>query len=148
MLRDDILARSDLAAAVQARDCDALAAAMSVGRTRLVPRLVGERGILDVLGPVGGDSFLSTLEAITLPELLPEPLRPYFGTIRRGVTWLHSEGLDVGSTTTRNLLDALVATGVLSADAVGKIKALAEVPHDLTAREVAEALYNDDGSLI
>lgn len=140
-------ARVELADAIEARDCEHIAAFLSVGRVRAVSREVGERGIIDVLGPVAGDAFLLTLESITAAELLPVPLRPCFGAIRRGVSWLKTGGLDVGAPTTRLLLDGLVGAGVLPAADVAKVKALAEVPDPVTQRQVAEALYHDDGSL-
>lgn len=146
-LRDDILARTELSQAVQERDCIAIAAAMSVGRVQVVSHLIGERGILDLLGAIDGDAFLAALESITEPALLPEPLRPYFGAIQRGVAWLKKDGLDIGSATTRSLLAALAAAGVLDAGSVAKIKGLAEKPCELTPRQVAEVIFNDDGSL-
>jgi hypothetical protein len=145
-LREDILNRPDLAEAVAARDCETLAAAMSVGRVQTVSHEVGERGILDVLGPVAGDNFLAVLENIKTADDLPGPLKPCFGAIRRGVSWLKTSGLDVGAQTTRLLLDGLAGAGVLPQADVNKVKALAERPAPVGAREVAEALYNDDGS--
>lgn len=147
-LHDDILNRPELAAAIQARDCESIAAALSVNRVRAVSHEIGERGILDLLGPVAGDAFLSALEAIAAPTDLPAPLQLYFGAIRRGVSWLKSSGLDVGAPTTRLLLDNLALAGILKATDVARIKAIAEVPDNVTARQVAEALYHDDGSLI
>lgn len=143
----EILNRPDLAAAVAARDCESIAEAISVNRVRAVSHEIGERGILDLLGPVAGDAFLSALEGITEPADLPGPMQQYFGAIRRGVSWLKSSGLDVGAPTTRLLLDNLALAGKLPPAEVAKIKAIAEVPDPVTARQVAEALYNDDGSL-
>jgi hypothetical protein len=145
-LREDILNRPDLAEAVAARDCETLAAAMSVGRIRAVSHEVGERGILDALGPIQGDAFLSALENIKTAADLPPPLQPCFGAIRRGVAWLKTSGLDVGAPTTRLLLDGLAGAGVLPQADVNKVKALAERPDSVGVREVAEALFNDDGS--
>lgn len=142
-------ARAELAAAIEARDCEAIAAAISIGRVAPVPHEIGERGILDVLGPVEGDAFLAALEAIAAgtADDLPVPLRPSFGAIRRGVSWLKTGGLDVGAPTTRLLLDSLVGVGKLPAASVTKVKAVAEVADPVTARQVAEVLFHDDGSL-
>lgn len=129
-LREDILNRPDLAESVEARDCGALAAAISVGRIRAVSHEVGERGILDALGPIQGDNFLTVLENIKTADDLPPPLKQCFGAIRRGVAWLKTSGLDAGALTTRLLLDGLAAAGVLPQADVSKVK----------------ALYNDDGS--
>lgn len=142
-------ARAELAAAIEARDCETIAAAVSVGRVAPVPHEIGERGILDVLGPVEGDAFLATLEGIAAgtADDLPVPLRPSFGAIRRGVSWLKTGGLDVGAPTTRLLLDSLVGVGKLPAASVAKVKAVAERPAPVSPRQVAEVLFNDDGSM-
>lgn len=138
-----------LSAAIEARDCEAIAAAISIGRVAPVPHEIGEQGILDVLGPVEGDVFLAALEAIAAgtADDLPVPLRPSFGAIRRGVSWLKTGGLDVGSLTTRLLLDSLVGVGKLPAASVAKVKAVAERPAPVSPRQVAEVLFNDDGSM-
>lgn len=145
-LREDILNRPDLAEAVEARDCESIAAAISVGRVQAVPHEVGERGILDALGPVQGDNFLTVLGNIKTADDLPSPLKQCFGAIRRGVAWLKTSGLDVGALSTRLLLDGMAGAGILPQADVSKVKALAERPAPVTPREVAEALYNDDGS--
>ena len=144
------LTRLDLLARVPeevlaSRDSQAIADAFNVGRVRLVSRLIGERGVLDALGPIAGEAFLAALEAITSAEALPEPARPYFGALRRGVAWLKSEGLDLGSSTTRSLLDLLASVGVLDAAAVGTIKALARTPDAIDELTVRRLAWSDNG---
>lgn len=118
----------------------AVAAILSVGRTRLHPRLVSERGVLEALGPVEGDAVLTALESITSPDALPEAARPYYGAIRRGVAWLKGDGLDVGSPTTRQMLDLLAAVGLIGAASVTTLKALGEVPDPISADHVSRAI--------
>lgn len=52
-----------------------IAAILSADRFIYVPHEIGERGIIDALGPVAGDAFLSALEAINSADLLPLPLQ-------------------------------------------------------------------------
>lgn len=124
-----------------------IAAILSVGRVTIVSHEIGERGILDVLGSEDGETFLVALEGITDPAALPESLRPHYGAIRRGVSWLKSDGLDVGSPTTRKLLDALAAAGILDAGAVAKVKKVAERDHPFHYNVVSDALNVAEGRL-
>ena len=133
------LTPGEVALATLRNDGD-LAASLAVGRVRLSPHLVGERGILDVLGPVAGDAFLTALEAISTAADLPAPLQPYYGTIRRGVAWLKTDGLDVGSVTTRALLDSLAASGIVDPAAVAAIKVTAEQPDPIATHAVSDVL--------
>lgn len=144
------VSRLDLIARVSeevlaSRDSQAIADAFNVGRVRIVSRLIGERGVLDALGPIAGEAFLAALEAITSAEALPEPARPYFGALRRGVAWLKSEGLDIGSATTRSLLDLHANVGVLDAAAVATIKALAQTPDAIDELTVRRLAWSDSG---
>jgi len=130
-----------------ARNDVQIAAIISAGRVRVVSHLIGERGILDVLGPVAGDAFLTALEAIVTADNLPAALQPYFGAIRRGVAWLKTDGLDVGSATTRSLLDSLAAAGIVAPESVASIKALAERPDPINYNHVSDALNIAEGRM-
>jgi len=123
-----------------------MASIISAGRIRVVSHLIGERGILDVLGPVAGDAFLAALEAITADNL-PAALQPYFGALRRGVAWLKTDGLDVGSETTRSLLDSLAAAGVVAQESVASIKALAERADPIHYNLLSDALNIAEGRM-
>lgn len=129
-----------------ARNDVQIAAIISAGRVRVVSHLIGERGILDVLGPVAGDAFLAALEAITADNL-PVPLQPYFGALRRGIAWLKTDGLDVGSATTRGLLDSLAAARVVAPESVAAIKALAERPDPIHYNPLSDALNIAEGRM-
>lgn len=129
-----------------ARNDVQIAAIISAGRVRVVSHLIGERGILDVLGPVAGDAFLAALEAITA-DSLPAALQPYLGALRRGIAWLKTDGLDVGSATTRSLLDSLAAAGVVAPESVASIKALAERPEPIHYNLLSDALNVAEGRM-
>lgn len=128
----------------QARADGDLAAAISVGRSRLHPRLVSERGVLEALGPIEGDVVLTALESITSADVLPESARPYYGAIRRGVAWLKGDGLDMGSPTTRQMLDLLAAVGLVGAASAATLKALGTTPDPVSADQVSAILNRED----
>lgn len=118
----------------------AIAAALSEGRQKLCSHMIGERGILDTLGPVDGEAFLSALESIASADMLPEAAQPYFGALKRGVAWLKTDGIDVGSETTRELLNVLVAAGSVSELSVKTLKALAMKDDPVSVADVSEVL--------
>lgn len=137
----------DIDALLPLRNDVAIAVILSAGRIILVPHEIGERGILNVLGSIAGDAFLSALEAIASPTDLPAPLQPHYGAIRRGVTWLKKDGLDVGSQTTRALLDGLAAVGLVDAASVAALKALAERQDPISFNAVSDALNIAEGRM-
>lgn len=148
-IRDAIAADAGLLAAVKGENPNwaAIAEAVSVGRKRLVTRLITERGVMSVLGVVEGDAFLSGLEAFanaTLPT--GHPLKPAHPGIKRAIGWLKTDGIDIGDAITHQLLDALVAVGIVKAESVAKIKALAQVADAVGEYDVRRAVFNDDGS--
>lgn len=124
-----------------------IAAILSADRFIYVPHEIGERGIIDALGPVAGDAFLSALEAINSADLLPLPLQPYFGALRRGVAWLKTDGLDIGAKTTRDLLAALAAAGIVDAAAVAVLEAIPRRDNPLHFNVVSDALNIAEGRL-
>lgn len=121
-LRDEILAGGfDL----QNRDDGAIAAALSVGRTKIVPTEIGKGRILATLGLTVGNSLLDVID--TAPDF-------------RHVKQLVENGwLDIGSDLARASVDALVPT-VLTQTEADVLKALAEVPDVVTPQDVAKAL--------
>lgn len=126
------------------RDTAQIAAALPV-IVSVRPHMITERGVMSALPVPAGDVFLSSLEAFaaaTLPD--GHPLAAYHGTIRRGIGWLKtSEGLDVGDPLPRLLLDTLAMAGVVDADSVAAIKALAEVTERVSEADVIRACYGD-----
>lgn len=143
-LLDDI--RALPAEVLATRDTQAIADALSAGRVRLHSRMISERGVLAALPVPDGDVFLKALEtfaATPLPE--GHPLAAYHGTIARGVGWLKGEGLDLGDPLTRTLLDTLAMAGVVNADSVATLKALAEEPDPIDEMTVRKACWSDNG---
>ena len=132
---------------VSIRNDVAVAAILSADRVRLTEHLVTERGVLAALGPVEGDALLAALEAITSPETLPLPVQPYYGAIRRGVSWLKNDGLDMGSPTARALLDLLAGYGVITPAHAGALKALAQQPDPIHYNLVSDRLNAAEGLL-
>lgn len=130
-LRAEILSRSDCAAAVAARDTTAIAAVLSVGRTKVISKSGGIGMVLGALGPVNGAALLDTLETASTTN---PPLKWAFVLINRG-------DLDFGSPATRAMIDQLIPgpAGVA-------LKAVAEVPDAVTEFEVRQALWADDGT--
>lgn len=90
------------------------------------PKMIGERGIMSALGIVDGPIFMSSLDDFAVATLDPgHPLLAYQPGIKRAVKWLYGEGLDVGDTLTRTMLDALAAASVITSASATTIKAVA-----------------------
>lgn len=141
-LIDDI--RALPAELLATRDTAQIAAALPPV-VSLRAHLITERGVMSALPVPDGDAFLSALEAFaaaTLPA--GHPLSAYHGTIKRGIGWLKTaEGLDVGDPLSRILLDILVQAGVVTAESVATIKALAEVVTPINESDVIRACYGN-----
>ena len=120
----------EFAALVQARNDAAIAAALSVGRTRTVETFGGYGYVMERLGPTGGAALLDALESMAASS---PPIKWAFRLLERGA-------LDFGSAATRAQLDALVAAGALPAPAAAALKAGAVVPDPISHAEVAAAL--------
>lgn len=134
------LARADVP------DEAAIAAALPPG-IALRESFVTERGVVAALGVLDGEQFLTALESFAGAALTSEhPLAPYQPGIARQLAWLKRDGIDVGSTPARDLLDALAAAGVINAEHAAVIKALAEVRTPVADMDVRRAIWNDDGS--
>lgn len=136
-LRDEILSRPDCADALAARDCGALAAILSVGRTKTVERNVGYGTIMDTLGAEAGAAFL---DALTSMATVSSPVKWALKLLDRGE-------LNIGAEATRGQLDALAAGGVMPHAVADALKGLAMGPDIVTAEQVADAMFNPDGSL-
>lgn len=129
-LRDEILARNfDLTS----RDCQTIADVLSIGRVRVVKTEVGKGIIIDTIGLTAANPVLDYIDNTP--------------TYRHVKQLLENGWFDIGSDLARASLDAFVPT-LLTREEADKLKALAEVPNPISAREVAIAIYNDDGSLI
>ena len=112
---------------IASRDHGAIAAAVNVGRKKIVSRLGGIGAVMETLGPVDGAALLDSLEvtASTVPAV-----RWAFVLINRGE-------LDFGSLATRAMIDQLVTS-----PAKELLLAVAEVPNPITEFDVRCALYD------
>jgi hypothetical protein len=115
---------------VAARADEAIAAALSENRTRVVQTYGGYGHVMETLGATDGAALLNALEALAPTQA---PIKWAFKLLERGV-------LDFGSASTRAQLDALVTATVLSAPVAAALKATAEAPDPIHYSAVAAAL--------
>lgn len=135
-LHDEILSRPDCADALARRDCGELAALLSVGRTKVIDYSIGYGTVLEVLGAEAGSAFLDGLTALAATS---SPVKWALKLLDRG-------GLNIGSPATQAQLDALAAGGVFPQVVADALKALALAPDVVTMQQVAEEMFNPDGS--
>lgn len=134
MTHDEIRAAIAADPALQALvpDTTAIAAALSHGRTRVVPKLGGVGMVMEALGPEVGAQVLDGLDAMK--------------TTNSAVKWawvlINRGELDFGSSATRAMITALLDDPVRSA-----LLAIAEEPVQVSEFDVRVAIFNDDGSL-
>lgn len=131
-------------------DTEAVAAALSAGRTRLVERMITERRILSALGVIAGAAFLDALDAFAAASLPSEhPLAAYHSGIRRAIGWLKTDdGLDIGDAASQAMLTVLAQAGVVDATSAATVQALARVPDPVSEFDVRRAVFADDGTLL
>ena len=132
-LLDEITAKCSLAL-IDSRDFDAIAAAVSIGRTKQSAREIGNGTILEVLGLTVGNALLDVVNSV-----------PDF----RHVKPLVEQGrLTVGSALVQSTVQALVPMGVLKQSEADALCALGFDPDPVTALQVNQALVSDDGTWI
>lgn len=105
----------------------ALAAALSAGRVKLVATEIGNGLILSTIGLAAGNALLDVLN--TVAEF--RYVRPLLDQGR----------LDVSTPLVRAALD-----GLTTPEAAAALRALAERPDPVSELAVRQAIYNDDGS--
>lgn len=135
-LKDEILARTDCAATVAARDLDAIAAMVSEGRTAVQSRFVTARTIQAEID--GGAAILKKFEAAQagIPDL------------EYALVFLKQDsGYDFGNPKAQAMADALATNGVITQAEADALKSLAVLPAPVSRFDVAAALFNDDGTL-
>ena len=118
-------------------DTQAIATALSVGRTKVIQKLGGVGLVLETLGPDIGSAVLDGLDAL---KAVSSPVKWAWVLIERGE-------LDFGSPATRGMIQQLASGGAIPADAANALLALAEIPDPISDRDVMAAIYNDNGSL-
>lgn len=137
-IRDAIAASQELQVLQAAGNVDAIARTLSTGRTKVASHFASERGVLERFsgGPIAADALLTKLEAFTTSG------HPMASIVKRALKFLaQSEGLDIGSPATQGLLAQLGAGGVLTADEVAGLRAMALQPDPITREQVTEAIY-------
>lgn len=115
----------------------AIAAVLSVGRTRTVSHFASERGILErfPLGPIAGDALLTKLDTFAATA------HPMASIVRRALKFLgQPEGLDIGSAATQGLLDQLALGGVMTSEERAGLKTMATAPNPVAVADVETAL--------
>lgn len=148
-IRAAITASPDLQALLP--DTVALAVALSSGRTEVYPRMTSARGLAELYstGPVGAEVVLMKLEgaAATMKASNDQQQKVLGSLIARQLGFLAGDGLDFGSTALRGMLDQFVVLGILTADEVAGLKAIATRPAPVAEFDVRVAIYADDGTL-
>ena len=129
-LRDEILSRPDCADALALRDCGAMAAILSTGRTKVIDYSIGYGTVLEVLGAEAGSAFLDGLTALAATS---SPVKWALKLLDRGE-------LNIGAAATRGQLDALAAGDVMPQAVADALKGLAVLPDEITASQVQQAL--------
>jgi hypothetical protein len=127
-------ARTDPACAVAyaARDLDALASLLSVGRVRFNDSAIGNGIILDVLGKEKGNVVL---DAVRADE-----------SNRYVITLLDQGRLEPRTKTFQEALVSMVQVSLITQDEANKLLATAQEPDLLTRMDVKDALFDDAGN--
>ena len=135
MTHDEIRAAIAADPALQALvpDTQAIAAALSVGRTRYVETQIGVGTIIEVLGLAAANPVLDALYAA--PDY-------------RHVKPLLDQGrLRLDAVAQAGMLQPLVTGGLLTQAQLDALVARAKEPAPVAEYDVRMAIYNDDGSL-
>ena len=134
-LHDEIHNNPACAAAITARDCNEIARIHSIGRTAMQTRFVTARTVLAECG-LNGAALLDKLDAAA----------PGIPSVKWAMVFLRQDsGLDVGHPNTQALLQGMVPA-VLAQSEADQLKNLALLPAPVSAPQVADALFNPDGS--
>lgn len=142
-LLDDIMACQGIEQAISDRDCEAIAAAVSAGRTELHEYWLTDRGLVSDLvmatgNTVMSDSVLDKLDAAAAQSRSVKALTNRL--------YNDARGLNFGDPSLLGWFAAMTPS-LFTADECSALSALAKRQVVITPRQVAEALYNDDGSM-
>lgn len=131
-----------LATGLPLTDHGAIADALSVGRTKIVNREVGDGAISLALGTPDGPIFMLQLEQIanmTVTQETPAAQLAQIAVARQAWRSINRVGFNVGNAGVRAGIDAMVGT-LLTLEQAEAIKALAVVNDQVTSQEVTKAL--------
>lgn len=112
------------------REHGAIAAMVSVGRTEIISVNGGIGLIMETLGPVDGPAVLDKLQALTASH----------SAVKWGWYLIERGDLDFGSTTTRQMIDALAEGGALTPAQAESLKAVAVRPAPVSVQAVIQAM--------
>lgn len=115
----------------------AIADILSAGRTKIVQRMVSERGILNdyPAGPVAADAVLTKLETFAGAG------HALSSVVGRAIRFLRDpDGIDIGAASTRAMLMALAGASVLTDEEAANLMKLAEQPDIITVDDVSRAV--------
>lgn len=113
------------------KDEVAIATALSVGRTKLQPRLGGIGLVLDTLGPTDGAALLDSMQALSATN----------SVVKWAMTLLARGELDFGSVGFQSLATALLPPG-----AATLLLATARVSDQVDPMDVRRAIWTDNGA--
>jgi hypothetical protein len=126
-----------------AREDDvAIAAILSEGRTKVVPKLIGDSDVAVALGIPAGPLFLYRLESLATTPPSSEATEQQVvahAVARQAWRSLEKDIFNIGDSSVRAAIDAFVGT-LLTADEALTVKAIAELPAPVTAAEVSNAM--------
>ncbi len=110
-------------------DHGAIAAALSVGRSRIQSTPIGIGTVLAVMAPVGGE-FLNALETMGAGD----------ANVKWALKMIEQSTFDVGHPVTRAQLQAFAIAAPAMADAITALMAVAVVANPVSSQEVTQAL--------
>ena len=136
-IRAAIAASPELTALAAAGNTQAIADALSAGRTKLVSHFASERGVLERFpaGPLAADALMTKLDTFAATG------HPMASIVRRALKFLgQPEGLDIGSPATRGLLAQLAAGGVITVGERDGLATMATVSAPIYQHDVRAAI--------
>ena len=112
-------------------DHGAIAAALSVGRSKVVPTQIGIGTVLAVMAPSGGD-FLNALEVMGAQD----------SNVKWALKMIEHGTFDVGHPVTRAQLQAFAAAAPSMASAIDALLAVALIADPVTEYDIRCVMYD------
>ena len=122
--RDEILASG-----LSLDDHGAIAAALSVGRTKIVPTPIGIGTVLAVMAPQGGD-FLNTLETLGAQD----------ANVKWALKMIEQATFDIGHPVTRAQLEQFAQDAPALADGIAALLDVAVQDDPVSSQDVSKAM--------
>ena len=126
------------------RNDAAIAAALSVGRTKPVSKIITARGIAAAYpgGAIASEVVLMKLEgtAASLIASTDQSQKVLGSLLLRQLVFLKGDGLDFGDPTLRGMLDSFASMGILTSTEAANLKSMALVPDPISVNDVSLAL--------